>query len=150
MKLETLLKLQSFCAYQERCIKEVRDKLKRLKVEPQYFNSIISSLVNDNYLNEDRFVKSFVSDKIRLNKWGKVKIRYELLKKQIPESLINKQLSEIDEDTYTNLIQDTINKKLKEFPQPLSPKDRNKLIRQLLSKGFEPTLIQNSMDDFTL
>ena len=140
---QALLKLQTFCAYQERCIKEVKDKLKNLKAEPQHFNSIINSLINDNYLNEDRFVKSFVNDKFLLNKWGKVKIKYELIRKQIPEYTIDKALSEIDEDIYIKTIQDTIQKKLKEFPKPLSPQDKNKLFRHLLSKGFEPSLIQN-------
>ena len=141
-----LLKLQSFCAYQERCIKEVKDKLKRLKVEPKHFNSIINSLKNDNYLNEERFVNSFVSDKFLLNKWGKVKIRYELLRKQISETLINKALSQIDDDTYIKVMKDTIEKKLKDFTKPLSAQNRNKLFRHMLSKGFEPSLIQNSLD----
>jgi regulatory protein len=143
---QALQKLQTFCAYQERCIKEVKDKLKKLKVEPQYFNSIINKLKNDNFLNEDRYVKLFVSGKISHNKWGKVKIRYELIRKQLPESLINKALSEIDEETYLKVIQDAIKKKLKEFQKPLSVQDKNKLIRHMLSKGFEPTYIQNSLD----
>lgn len=144
---QALLKLQTFCAYQERCIKDVRDKLKKLKVEPRYFNSIINSLKNDNYLDEERFVKSFVSGKFRQNKWGKVKIRFELIRKQIPESLINKALSGIDEDIYIKVFQDSLEKKLKEFPKPLSSQNKNKLFHHLLSKGFEPSLIQNSLDN---
>ncbi len=144
---QALLKLQTFCAYQERCVKEVKDKLKRLKVEPQHFNSIINSLKNDNYLNEERFIKSFVNDKLRLTKWGRIKIRYELLKKQIPETIIGKALTEIDEDNYNQIIQDAFDKKLKELTFPLSPQDKNKLIRHMLSKGFEPSIVQNLIEN---
>lgn len=143
---QALVKLQAFCAYQERCVKEVKDKLKKLKVEPVYFNQIVSSLLKDNFINEERFAKAFVTDKIKFNKWGKNKIKYELLKKQISAAIISKALLVVSDEEYILTLKDLISKKNKELSQPLSLKDKQKLFNHMLSKGFESELIYKFID----
>ena len=138
---EALGKLQKFCAYQERSTKEVTDKLKRLNVEPINFSKILSKLKEDNFLNEKRFAKAFVQGKLRYNKWGKIKLKYELIKRQIPPNIIAETLSNIDSEEYNNIFKNVIDKKLKEYELPLNMIDRNKVIKYIISKGFEAEMI---------
>jgi regulatory protein len=145
---EALDRLQSFCAYQERCINDVKEKfftLTKSKSETRNsnLNTIISRLQEEGFLNEERFASSFVKGKFNNNKWGKIKIRYELIAKHIPESIINKALQEIDNEKYTNVLAELFNKKVKEFSSPLSYADKDKIFRFLASKGFESDLIRN-------
>ena len=71
-------KIQSYCLYQDRCIKEVKNKLFSLKVNDDLGQKIINHLIDNDYLNEERFVKLFIQGKLRIKKWGKIKLKYEL------------------------------------------------------------------------
>jgi regulatory protein len=148
-------KIQNFCAYQERSIKDVKDKLTKLKANKSDIPKIISQLQKDGFLNEERYAKTFVLGKFKHNNWGRIKIRYELLKKQIPQSIISKALYEIDEDEYLTILNKLISKKLKAL-KPMNkstsePMNKftnepiNKIFRFLISKGFESNLISKSL-----
>jgi len=134
-------KMTSYCAYQERCLMEVRLKLKPFPLQEKVHDAIIAELVRDNYLNEERFAKVFASGKFRIKQWGKNKIYLALQQKQIPEFFILESLSEIDQDEYVKTLKNIIKKKRKE----LSGKDISKLNLKLAkfahSKGYENGLI---------
>ena len=95
-------KLQYYCSYQDRCHKEVKEKLKSFKISSEELNEIVSNLIKDNYLNESRFSKSFVRGKFNIKNWGKVRIVNELKLRNISIYNINLGLKEIDDHDYIN------------------------------------------------
>ena len=138
---QALQKLRHFCAYQERCHAEVREKLYELGVWKKEHDAIIASLIEDNYLNEERFAMAYAGGKFRMKGWGRVKIRYELKQKQVSEYSIKKAMKQIDEEDYLK----TLNKLAVE--KYASLKGGQHLVRKkkttdyLLQKGYEPDLV---------
>jgi regulatory protein len=129
-------KLSSFCAYQERCKADVLDKLYKLKVPKDDFDVYLAKLQDQNFLNEERYTKAFISAHSK-KKWGKTKIKSALSGKRIDGELIKKYLDLIEEADYDDQIKELLQKKWKSM-RTGTPKDKkNKLIRFLLSKGFE-------------
>lgn len=136
-----LLKAERFCAYQERCSYELMQKMKELGADEKTTEKIISSLKEDEYLNDERFAKLFTSGKFRIKRWGKNKIRAELRMKKISDDLISNALDAIDEEEYRKTIQHLINKKSREVKSQNSKDKTRKIVNNLLSKGFESELI---------
>jgi regulatory protein len=95
-----LQKIQHYCSYQERCISEVEQKLKKLTVQNKMIPGIINQLQKEDYLDEERFAKAFSGGKFRLNKWGRRKIEFEMKIRGIPELMIQEGMAEIDETEY--------------------------------------------------
>ncbi len=142
---QLLLKAERFCAYQERCSFEVKQKLKELGADETGIEKIIASLQEDDYMNDERFAILFTSGKFRIKRWGKNKIRAELRMKQIPDALIKKGLDAIDKAEYQKTIEHLIKKKEKEVKSK-NEKDKNQKIGMfLLSKGFESELIWKAL-----
>ena len=129
-------KLQNYCAYRERCKSEVVSKLMTLKVEKPDFDIYLQKLQEENFLNEDRFVKSYVSAYSK-KKWGKVKIKSALSGKRIDSALIKKYLDDLDEVDYGEQIKVLAIKKLKSIKAPSQREVKTKLLRFLLGKGYE-------------
>lgn len=134
-------KIQHYCAFQERSIFEVRTKLKTFHLQDNVFDAIINHLIDENYLNEERFAKAFVNDKFRLTKWGKNKIYLALQQKRVPELFILEALSEISQEEYLNVLRQLISKKSRELAEKDFRKRNQKLANFAISRGFEPTLI---------
>lgn len=134
-------KAKNYCAYQERCIADVRKKLVDWKVNPESMNRIIHLLLSEDYINEERFARFFAGGKFRIKKWGRNKIYAALRAKGIPDILIHLGLDEIDEEEYAETLNALINKKKKSLKYPASPAGRNKVIHYALSKGFERHLV---------
>jgi regulatory protein len=99
-KEQALQKLKHYCAYQERCHSEVKEKLYSLGVWKKDHDEIIASLIEENYLNEVRFAIAYAGGKLRVKQWGRVKIRYELKQKQVSDYCIKKALKQIHEEAY--------------------------------------------------
>src|SRR5688500_741234 len=97
---QALIKARNYCAYQERCQQEVRDKLYEWGLWPEAVENIIVELITDNFLNEERFATTFAGGKFRIKKWGRVKIKLELKKRKISEYCIKQAMKEIDEKDY--------------------------------------------------
>lgn len=135
------LKAESYCAYQERAQQEVRDKLYEWGLYPNEVEQIVSELISDNFLNEERFAKAFVSGKFRMKGWGKIKIKQHLKAKRVSEPLIKIALREIDLDDYEQKLEELIAKKRSEFGEKLSLADKAKIVRYIQSKGYENDLI---------
>ena len=135
-------KLKYYCGYQERSHAEVKEKIYSYGLWKQDVEKLLSQLIEEDYLNEERFAKAFAGGKFRMKQWGKVKIKYELKQKQVSEYCIKKGLKEIDEEEYLK----TLNKLLDEKSSILKT-EKNMLIKKrkisdyLLQKGYERDLI---------
>ena len=142
------MKLRQYCAYQERSHTEVVQKLWELGVMRSEHDAIVASLIEDDYLNEERFAKAFVGGKFRMKDWGRKKIYYGLKEKGIGDYLIKRAMKEIDEDVYHKTLADLAQKKFD------SLKDEQYLLRKkkttdfLLQKGYEPELISAVINSF--
>jgi len=144
--LQAKLKAESFCAYQERAQQEVRDKLYHWGLHKEDVENIISNLIGDNFLNEERFAKAYALGKFRIKGWGKIKIMQHLKSKLISKPLIRIALAEIDLDDYIDKIDDTILKKITKPLAKLTLIEKSKLIRFLQSRGFESDLIYDRVN----
>ena len=129
-------KLTNFCAYQERCKADVIEKLYKLKIAKEEFDVYINKLRNENFLNEERYVKAFISAHSK-KKWGKTKIKSALSGKKVDSGLVKKYLDLIEEGDYDEQIKELLQKKWKSIRTGSPKEKKNKLIRFLLSKGFE-------------
>lgn len=138
---QALSKAEAYCAYQERCQQEVRDKLYEWGLWPEAVETIISQLISNKYLNEERFAKAFAGGKFRIKKWGRVKIKLELKKRKVSEYCIKQAMKEIDERVYVQTLKKILDERAKKIKQKKSIK-RNYLLGQYaLSKGFEADLV---------
>jgi len=137
-------KAKHFCAYQERCHQEVKDKLYSFGLWKKDVEELIARLIEENYLNEERFAIQFAGGRFRMKQWGRVKIRYELKQRQIGEYNIKKALAAIPEDDYGKTLDRLAERKtetLQEEENILAR--RRKLHDYLMQKGYEPDLVRN-------
>ena len=137
-KEQALQKLRHYCAYQERSHKEVKEKLYSFGLYKQETEQAIAQLIEEGYLNEERFAIQFAGGKFRMKQWGKVKIRYELKLRQVSDYCIKKALQQIDEEAY----QQTLEKEAEQRWEQLRGEKniftkKRKLQDYLLQKGFE-------------
>ena len=140
-KEQALQKLKHYCAYQERCHNEVKEKLYQLGVWKKDHDEIISALIEENYLNEERFAIAFAGGKFRVNKWGRVKIKYELKQRQVSEYCIKKALKEIPEQDYMEVLAKLANQKYESLKDDQWMVRKKKTMNYLMGKGFETQLI---------
>lgn len=134
---EALIKAQNICAMQEKCEFDIRKKLKEWKADPTDYNEIIDQLINDKFIDEQRYSISFVKEKFRFNKWGKIKIEYTLKQKNISSNYIQIALLEINEVEYNSVLENELLKKLKSIKDTDEYAIKSKLARFAISKGFE-------------
>jgi len=135
------LKIENYCAYQERAQQEVRDKLYEMGLHEADVENIIADLISENFLNEERFAKAYARGKFRMKDWGKVKIIQHLKAKRITTPLIKIALKEINHDEYIDKLNYLIEKKAGGNVNKLSYTDKAKLVRYVQSKGYESDLI---------
>jgi regulatory protein len=142
--LQALPKLRQYCAYQERCHSEAKEKLYSYAVYGDDAENIISKLIEEGYLNEERFAIHFAGGRFRIKQWGKVKIKYELKQKKVSDYCIKKALGNIDADDYEELLTKLAEKKLKTLKgeKNIFIKKR-KLQDFLLQRGFENDLVRS-------
>lgn len=136
-----LAKAESWCAYQERSQHEVRNKLYEYGLRPNEVEQLITELIVTNFLNEERFAMAYVSGKVNIKKWGKIKIKQGLKLKKVPDKLIQKALNYIDGDKYLENLKYIALKKSAVLPEKNALKKKYKLFSYLQSKGFESDLI---------
>ncbi|MDN3689735.1 regulatory protein RecX [Cyclobacterium jeungdonense] len=142
-----LKKISSYCAYQERCLMEVQNKLEEWGLTSSDTDKIIGKLLENDFLNEGRFVESYVRGKFGLKKWGKVRIRQELKMREISDDLIRDALEAIDEREYQETLKFLADRKWKLTREPDLYKKKAKVTRFLAFRGFEPDLIRNTVDE---
>jgi len=141
--------LENYCAYQERCHKEVEQKLYDLNMIPEAKEKIIIHLLQHNFLNEERFAKAFVRGKFSIKNWGKQRILNELKFRNISIYNINTAIKEIDDEDYLKTLQKIAKKKLPLIKESNTFKKSSKLVNYLISKGFEPNLVYLVVKDIT-
>lgn len=144
---EALQKLMNYCVYQDRCHKEVEEKLDKLGMQEEAKAHIIQELIQHGFLSEERFAESFIRGKFYYKKWGKQKIKYHLKQKNIPQHLIDQNMQIIDEQDYHKAIHELIQKKMG-LAKKMSLKDKQKVIRSLQAKGYEFSLIMDALKDW--
>lgn len=144
---EAKVKIESYCAYQERCDFEVRQKLYSWGLHAEDVNQLIAHLITSNFLNEERFAQAFVSGKFRIKKWGRVKIRRELILKKISNYSINKAFEQIDDDEYLQTARALVASKSNLVKGKNKWDKMNKIKRFLASKGYETELIHDLFRD---
>ncbi len=148
-KEQALQKLRHYCAYQERSHSEVKEKLYQLGVWKKDHDEIIASLIEDNYLNEERFAIAFAGGKFRMKEWGRVKIKYELKQKQVSDYSIRKALKEIKEEDYLKVLHKLAEEKYASLKSEQYLVRKKKTIDYLMQKGFEPALITSVLNELT-
>lgn len=145
--LEAKSKLEAFCAYQERCVQEIENKLRDWGINGEQVDFIVADLISNNFLNEERFASAFVSGKMRIKKWGRIKIKQHLKQKNISSYSLNKALKEIDEEEYLNNLNSLTEKKIRLTKAKSKWDKRMKVQRYLLSKGYETNLVLESLKE---
>lgn len=138
---ESKLKAEAYCAYQERAQQEVRDKLYDYGLHMEDVEQIISELIVDNFLNEERFANAYALGKFRIKGWGKLKIKQGLKFKRVPDKMIQTALKQIPYDDYAERLEKTIANKVPNAEKLKVITEKAKLIRFLQSRGFENELI---------
>lgn len=144
---EAKKKLEHYCAYQERCHQEVKLKLKSINMIPEASDIIIVYLLENNFLNEERFARSFARGKFRIKKWGRYRITLELKKKNISKVNINLGISEIDNEEYIDVFNDLAEKKFNMILEANKMKKKKKLIDYLLYRGWESYLVYEKVNE---
>jgi regulatory protein len=138
---QALAKIQRYCVFQDRCHAEVRSKLIEWGVYGDTLEEILSTLISDNFLNEERFARSFARGKFRIKQWGRIRIVSELKSRRISEYCIRKALTEINEAEYQDTLLLLLQKKSAEL-QTLPPAEqKQKLLRFAQQRGFETNRI---------
>ena len=144
---EAKKKLEHYCAYQERCHKEVTQKLMQMQMIPEARDYIIVHLLEHNFLNEERYAKAFVSGKFNIKKWGKQRLKLELKRKDISNYNIDSALKIIDEVDYYRTFNQLAEKKLASIKEPHKFKKKKKLIDYLLYRGWETHLVYDKVNE---
>ncbi len=138
---EALKKAYKYCAYQERSQQEVRDKLYDLGLHKKEVEPIISQLVTEGFINEERFAIAYAGGKFRIKQWGRIKIKLALRQKMVSEYCINKALKEINQRDYQKTLEKEIAAYSKKITEKNPLKKNYKIAQHLISKGFEPELV---------
>jgi len=133
-----LEKARKFCAYQERCIFDVKNKLISWKIDEAIISEIILKLKTEDFINEERYTLAFAIGKLRNNKWGRNKINYALQQKQIPDLTIQIALNSLDEDEYIDTLKAILSSK--KIDDNNEFRRNNKLVKYAQQKGFQPEL----------
>lgn len=138
--------IKRYCAYQERCHSEVRSKLVIHGIYGDLLEELIVKLIEDNFLNEERFAVQFAGGKFRIKGWGRLKIRMELKKKQVSDYCIKTALDNIDDNAYTHTIRSLIEKKLPTTNAATKLETRKIIIEYLMGRGFEYEVVCSVYD----
>jgi regulatory protein len=139
--VEALSKAYRYCAYQERSHSEVKNKLFSFGLHSDEVDQVLSRLITEGFVNEERFAKAFAGGKFRMQKWGRIKIENELNALGISRNCIQRGMKEILDDDYKKTLQQLL-KKRNDLSSESDPfKKRNKLAQYAIGRGFEPELV---------
>lgn len=143
---EALDKLKNWCAYQERSQYDVRKKLYAFKLEPEAGEAIIAQLIEENFLNEERFAMAFAGGKFRIKHWGKQKIKIELQKHQVSDYCIKKALAALGDENYDKGLSVLVDKKLSQSKYTDRRKRYYSVLKYAISKGYESDKVSKELN----
>ena len=138
---QVLDKMAKYCAYQERCVKDVTEKLKTFDIPPKDKEEILHYLIDNRFVSDERFVKAFVRGKINQSGWGLNKIRFHLMQKGIDKALIDEALQAFDEEAYRQRLAEVLKTKAKTVKAANGFEKKRKLAAYAMQRGFEPGLV---------
>lgn len=144
---DALKKIEHYCAYQERCHEEVESKLRSMKMDSNEIDQIIAQLIKDNFLNEERFARSFARGKHRIKHWGNIRITNELKFRKINQRLITTALKEITPEEYFETFEKLALRTWENIRETNTMKKRKKVCDSLLRKGFESALVYEKVKE---
>ena len=143
---EAYLQLAALCAQAEHCQQEMRDKMRRWEVDETAQNRIVTRLVKERYIDDERYARAFVKDKIRYNKWGRRKVQQALWLKHIDADIQQRVLDEIDEKEYLDVLRPLLKQKRKSIKAESDYELNQKLVRFALGRGFGFDIIRQCLN----
>lgn len=143
---EAYLQLAALCAQAEHCQQEMRDKMRRWELDETVQNRVIARLVKERYIDDERYARAFVKDKIRYNKWGRRKVQQALWQKHIDSDVQQRVLDEIDEKEYLDVLRPLLKQKRKSIKAASDYEQNQKLVRFALGRGFGFDIIRQCLD----
>ena len=147
---QVLDKMAKYCAYQERCVKDVREKLKTYDIPEEEKAKILEYLLDNRFVDDERFAKSFVRGKITQSGWGVNKIRFHLIQKGITKEIIDEALGQTDEEAYRQRLIDILTTKAKTVKDASDFEKKRKLAAYAMQKGFEGNLVWEVLGDLAI
>lgn len=144
---EVKKRLEHYCAYQERCHQEVRQKLKEMHMIPEVIDAVVVHLLEHDFLNEERFAKTYVTGKFKIKKWGRLRLIQGLKQKDISKYNINLATATLKEEEYIDTFNALAEKKLNTICETNSLKKKRKLADYLLYRGWEPHLVYEKVNE---
>lgn len=145
-KKDVLDKMMMICSKAEKCSGDIRLRVRKCRLQEEDENWVIERLQEENFLSDERFARHFINDKLRINRWGKMKIRYALRLKEIPESVYNPILDEIDILVYLDILKELLGSYSARLKEDNAYKRRAKILRFGQQRGFESELINTVLD----
>ena len=145
---QVLDKMAKYCAYQERCVKEVRDKLKTFDIAEEDKTKILDYLLDNRFVNDERYAKAFVRGKVNQSGWGINKIRFHLIQKGINKDIIDEALGQTDKEAYHQRLIDILKTKAKTIKAASDFEKKRKLAAYAMQKGFEGSLVWEVVKEF--
>lgn len=142
-------KMMAYCAYQERCIWEARRKMSEKQVADEDQQKVLDYLIQEQYIDEERYARAFARGKFNLKKWGRNRITLELRMRKIPESLIQKGIAEIDPVSYYDTLLEQTERRWEREKETETFKKRFKVVGYLMQKGFEKDLIEEALESLS-
>ena len=147
---QVLDKMAKYCAYQERCVKDVRDKLKTFDIPEEDKTKILDYLLDNRFVNDERYAKAFVRGKVNQSGWGINKIRFHLIQKGIDKDIIDEALGQTDEEAYRQRLIEILKTKAKTVKADSDFEKKRKLAAYAMQKGFEGSLVWETLKDLTI
>ncbi len=144
---EAYAKMAQLCSRSEQCSADIRKKMIAYEIMDELVEEIISKLKEEKFLDDERYVKAYVSDKFRLNKWGRIKMRHYLKAKGLSDELIDVGMKEIKEDQYKKVLISTMKEKAKTIRNKEKFEKMGQIIRFAQSRGFEPEMIHRYLNE---
>ena len=141
-------KMAKYCAYQERCVKEVRDKLKTFDIAEEDKTKILDYLLDNRFVNDERYAKAFVRGKVNQSGWGINKIRFHLIQKGIDKDIIDEALGQTDEEVYRQRLIEILKTKAKTIKAASDFEKKRKLAAYAMQKGFEGSLVWEVLKEY--
>lgn len=149
-RTEAMNKAARYCAYQERYQQEVRDKLYSYGLHSEDVENILTDLITEGFINEERYAVAYAGGKFRIKQWGRVKIEYELTRRGLSAYCIRKGLGAIDQDSYRQTLIKLLIQKKQAFPSLPPLLVKNKVFQYLFRKGYEQSLITEIWEEYGL
>ena len=143
---EAYLQLAALCAQAEHCQQEMRDKMRRWELDETVQNRIIDRLIKERYVDDERYARAFVKDKIRYNKWGRRKVQQALWQKHVDADIQQRVLDEIDEKEYLDILRPLLKQKRKSIKAESDYEQNQKLVRFALGRGFGFDIIRQCLN----